>query len=146
METLILMTQLPPYLLSNLELIWISLWIPIWLTWPLLLLSPLMHLVSPFNPLNSNLQNGQTHSNNSLAVANKLCECVWPFLEVSTKAWVLLFGASFGEQWTWTFIYTITALQYTFKQILLSRFLKGLISVLVFKNVANGYINKSTTM
>ena len=39
-----------------------------------------------------------------------------------------------------------TALQYTFEEILLSRFLKGLISVPVFKNVGNGYINKSTTM
>ena len=27
-------------------------------------------------------QNGQTHSNNSSAVADELFECVWPFCEV----------------------------------------------------------------
>ena len=27
-------------------------------------------------------QNGQTHSNNSLAFANELFECVWPFCGV----------------------------------------------------------------
>ena len=29
-------------------------------------------------------QNGQTHSNNSLAKADKLYECVWPFCEFDT--------------------------------------------------------------
>ena len=28
------------------------------------------------------LQNGQTHSNNSSAVADELFECVWPFCEI----------------------------------------------------------------
>ena len=30
-------------------------------------------------------QNGQAHSNNSSAVANEVCECVWPFLGLAYK-------------------------------------------------------------
>ena len=29
-------------------------------------------------------QNGQTHSNNSLATADELFECVWPFCKLGT--------------------------------------------------------------
>ena len=34
-------------------------------------------------PLSANPRNGQTYSNNSLAIADELLECVWPFCRVS---------------------------------------------------------------
>ena len=34
------------------------------------------------NPLSANPKNGQTHSNNSPAFADKLFECAWPFCGV----------------------------------------------------------------
>ena len=43
------------------------------------------HLYRPqFNPLSTNPQNDLTHSNNSLAKADELFECVWPCYGVGT--------------------------------------------------------------
>ena len=36
-------------------------------------------LLFEVNPLTQISQNGQTHSNNSLEIADELFECVWPF-------------------------------------------------------------------
>ena len=49
-----------------------------------------------------NAQNGPTHSNNSSAKADELCECVWPFLGVgSWRVNLLLWNCNF-----WWFIDT----------------------------------------
>ena len=39
--------------------------------------------MSSVNTLSAKPQNGQTHSNNSLATAKKLFECVWQFCRVA---------------------------------------------------------------
>ena len=50
-----------------------------------LLFHLLITLKFKLNPLSANSQNAQTHSNNSLAVADKLFECVWLFCVFALK-------------------------------------------------------------
>ena len=38
-----------------------------------------------FIPLSGNRESGQTHSNNLLATADELFECIWPFCGVGAK-------------------------------------------------------------